>query len=155
MDTAAVKSGESFRMQITNKFNASYKIKFSSEDLPTVSIPYQLSDGTKKTAKFELDGYNDNANIGYKLVLAEDKILWDERIGNGDLEAPDMSDELIIQSACLQYDFPVIFLSAYQYQNDSGNKALEDMDKFIDSLNKIMKSDEIKKWESGLQEVTS
>ena len=147
MDIEAVRNGDSFRLQIINRFHSYYNVEFDDDsDLPLVDISYEISNGSTKTAVFQLDGYNEKAGIGYKLVLADDKNEWDEKRHNGDEEAPDLSDEKLIQDACMKYDYPIIFLSAYEYQNDAGNEAVKNLNLFIQDLNELMESDRIKRW---------
>ncbi len=146
MDTEAVRNGDSFRLQIINRFDSYYNVDFDDSGLPLVYISYEISDGSTKTAVFQLDGYNEKAGIGYKLVLSNDKNEWDEKRNNGDKEAPDLNDEKLIQDACLKYDYPIIFLSAYEYQEDTDNKALQNLDSFIQNLNELLESNRIKDW---------
>jgi len=42
------------------------------------------------------------------------------------------------------------FLSAWQYQNKTGNRALKALDEFVARLNALMKSAEIMQWVDGL-----
>ena len=146
MEPEAIKTGESFRLQIINRFHSYYNVEFDEANLPVVNISYQTTDGTKRTAVFQLDGYSKKADIGYKLVLSEDKNEWEEKHSDGEEGAPDLADEELIQKACLVYDYPIIFISAYQYQNDTGNKALENLDEFIQNLKELMETETMNDW---------
>lgn len=142
-----IKSGDYFRVDLTSQLLGNYEVNFSSENSPTVNISYSISDGTDKTAVFQLDGYDAEKNIGYKLVLQKDKEGWDESRTEGNEDAPDMNDAALIQQAAAEYKFPVVFMWAYQYQNQlSQYQVNKNINKFDDDLKALMKTPALAKW---------
>lgn len=94
--------------------------------------------------------------IGYKLVVEKDKMQWDNDLKNGNQEAPDMKDAELIQGAALKYEFPVIFMWAYQYQNDFNHDQIIDNGRaFSSDFVALTDTPEIIKWaEEGMYDGT-
>jgi hypothetical protein len=142
-----IKSGDYFKGQLTGELMGSYWADLHPENPPTVSIAYLLSDGIPKTAVFQLDGYDAKKNIGYKLVLLKDKEAWDESRAEGEMDAPDMNDAVLIQEAAARYKFPIIFMWAYQYQNQTGQRQIDkNSRKLVDDFRALMKTPELAEW---------
>lgn len=154
IQTDPVKSGEYFRQMID--LEGVYGVYFSSENTPQIIVEYKKEDGKLKTAVFQLDGYDPEKKIGYKLVVEKDKTKWDNELKNGNQETPDMNDAKAIQKAALNYDFPVIFMWAYQYQNDFDQNHIRDNGQiFMKEFIELLKTPEIKAWaEHGMYDGT-
>ncbi len=146
IDSNLAKSGQLFDA-FSPKLHNMYGVHLSKEEVPTVSIAYQSQDGTAKTAVFKLDGFDFSKKIGYKLVLKKDKEEWEESRKKGNIEAPDLNDAELIQQAAVRYEFPVLFMWAYQYQDELSQEQMsENCDEFGDKFKAIMSTPEMEKW---------
>lgn len=135
-----IRSGELFRAYLTTTFYEVYGVTFSKENVPAVEIEYQLSDGTKKTAAFTLDGYDDERKIGYKLVTLDVAAEWDKMRKEGDLEVPDLNDSPIIESKAVNYSFPVLFLWVPDYDKPQNEV------KLYSKIMELLNTDTMKVW---------
>ena len=145
-----IRNGTYFRDMMDS--NMGYGVHFYHKSAPTVSIDYQLVDGITKTAEFRLDGYDAEKKIGYKLVLKDDKEEWEQMRSQGNLNAPDLNDAELIQNAAIRYQFPVLFMCAYQYQDELNQDEIdENAEEFIALYASLINAPEIKQWaEAGL-----
>jgi hypothetical protein len=149
-NTDAVKSGDAFKYVIEVNMQK-YNVSFSTDNSPSVSITYERSDGTKKTAEFMLDGYDADKKIGYQLVTTEDKKQWDEERQNEDSEVPDLTDAKLIQEWATQYEFPVIFICVYDYQGEfDGSKIADNTVLVYKELYSILETPALMKWAENL-----
>lgn len=146
-----VKNGEFFKHVVINSMNGVYCVNFSPDNTPIVDILYKKN-GVEKSAEFQLDGYDPEKKIGYKIVLEKDKTNWEDKIKKGDQEVPDLNDSLLIQEAALKYQFPVIFMWGYQYQKDTDyDRLVDDGQTFMSDFNRIADKPEILGWaEKGM-----
>jgi len=125
-----------------------YGLRFDTADLPTVDIAYTMPEGTEKTAEFKLDGYDSEKEIGYKIVTLDDKEKWEQERLNGDSQAPDLNDADLIQEEATKYEFPVVFICIYDYQNDSNwDQIIENQETISNELYEIMNTQALKQWE--------
>lgn len=141
---------------IMEDFDSIYPIhmEFSYENAPWVGISYYAQNGEKKAAVFQLDGYDPEKKIGFKLVLEKDKRNW--QIGRllGQTYLPDMNDEEYIRKAALQYEFPVLFINAYKYQdNYARGEITQTNSAFKNDLQQFFRTSEIAAWsEKGMRD---
>lgn len=151
MDPKYVTSGDWFRSTLVSELMSRYWVNFKTEHLP-VTISYQGTDGTVKKASFELDGYDPEKKIGYKLVLQSDKEEWEKSREEDNKEVPDLKDSELIQDAAVKHDFPIIFLWAYDYQYQLNQDAIFDnADKLRGSLIKLLNTPDFQHWaENGM-----
>ena len=141
-----VKSGDFFRSEIVGRLHNLYGVNFSTKDVPIVNIKYDSTDGTK-TAEFQLDGYDSVKEIGYKLVTKADKSDWEDQKKDRKSEELEISDIAFIQQSCLEYDYPIILISSYMYQDDTQRETvLNNLDLFRAELNDLLDSDAIRVW---------
>ncbi len=136
IDPALIQSGELYDDVLCGALHSRYDINFSNEDTPTVSISYQIIGGSNKIAVFKLDGYDETKKIGYKLIKLGDEDLWYSEIKNGNLDVPDLAYYHLIQTAALEYDYPIIFIDVSEYQEDTDYDSLSNNEgRFFDELN--------------------
>ena len=146
-DTTGIKNGQNYTRDLEALLNNSYETDFSTKDTPVVNINYQLPDGTKRTARFALDGYDTGKGIGYQCVTAEDKLHWEQARNDGDLETPDLNDSHLIQSEAIRYEYPIIFVCVYDYQDEFyTDKIVENQAFFMDELRALLATPEIVQW---------
>lgn len=153
IDTNAIKSGDYYKIALSSSLHSGYGIHFSEEDTPNIHITYELNDGTLKTAAFKLDGYDAEKKIGYKLITVDDKAQWEQQRKNGNTDAPDLNDFELIQTAMIQYEYPVLLLKIYEYQSEVNAKSRSENDNkfFNDLYEKLFKTQRMAKWfEEGL-----
>lgn len=146
----AVKNGDQFKDVIVLAFNR-YNVNFGTENLPIVNLVYTLSDGTEKEAKFMLDGYDADKRIGLQLVTLDDKILWEEERKDGNSEAPDLNDAKLIQEQAVKYDYPIIFICVYDYQDEyDGSQIANNRAAVYKELYALVETPELMKWAEDL-----
>ena len=147
INTESVATGDYFRSILEAELLGRYGVNCHSEFLPLAKITYISEDGLSKTAEFVLDGYDKQKRIGYKLVLKQDKEIWDESLLEGNLEVPDLNDIDMIQDAAVKNSFPIIFLTTYQYQDElDQGEIYNNKEEFIKTIDELVQKPEIKQW---------
>ena len=148
-----VKAGVPFKLQMEYLDIYALPLNFSYENAPEVKINYETEDGKNKIAVFRLDAFDANMKIGFKLVQQADKSEWDAARFFGSNSAPDMKDFELIQKAALQYDFPVLFLNIYQYQNEyEMGKVLDNSAELVEQAKDLFATPEMVNWsENGMR----
>lgn len=150
-DRKAVKNGEAFKREVDSIMYNMYGVEFS-DTTEIANINYKGIDGTENTAIFKLDGFDATKMIGYKLVLNEDKAEWEQSRDAGGKNVPDLSNFESIQKNSADYKYPIIFISAYEYQDEKNEKQrVKNFGLFREELFKILDMPQLKQWsEKGL-----
>lgn len=147
VDTEYIQNGDYFRSMITSELLGRYGVNFSASDQPMVSVAYLADEGSEKICEFILDGYDSEKHIGYKLVVKKDMELWEKSREKGELKAPEMRDREFIQKASLQFDYPIVFVWAYPYQDDLRQKDIEaNRKEFKKSIEELLSNQEMINW---------
>jgi len=111
---------------------------------------YISKNGDIKEAAFQLDGYDAEKKIGYKLITLNDKALWEQERKNGNQEAPDLNDYELIQSAAIEYENPIFLIKIYEYQNQIDNDSIrKNQNKFFADLYKLLGTQRMVQWLEG------
>lgn len=135
-----------YRAMFENIINDEYGVEFETESLPTVDITYLSLNGDKITATFQLDGYDVDKKIGYKLVTIENKSKWEKDRNNGSLEAPDLSDTELIQEAAFNYEYPILFMCIYDFNNSNYEQIKDNQITLINEYRNLMKKPIMERW---------
>lgn len=151
MDTRYIENGEAFKNLITGNMYYMYGVQFKDTTVEAV-IEYQTDDGSKKTAAFQLDGYDQDKKIGFKVVLEDNKNQWEADRQEGKLKAPDINDYNLIQAQAIKNETPIIFMQAYQYQGQlDEEQAKDNLNEFHYEFNALLDTKEMILWlENGL-----
>jgi hypothetical protein len=148
IEPSIIQSGEYYKVAITSSLHSGYNVNFNEENTPTVSIDYQIDEDTIRIAVFQLDGYDDKKKIGYKLITQDDKDQWEQDIEDGNADAPDLQYYEQIQTAVVEYDYPIILIDISEYQNGTDSNSLsENQDKFFRELyDNLFNTPAMKQW---------
>jgi len=140
-------SGDMYKDAISSVLYARYKINFSTEDTPTETIKYKADEETLATAVFQLDGYDAEKKIGYKLITKTDKAEWEQEIKNGNMEVPNVQCYRQIQTAAIEYEYPIIFIDISDYQTDTDEESLVRNNKnFFDEVDNLLNTSAMEQW---------
>ncbi len=133
-----------------NNISIEYRVNFDTMAPPTVNISYYVN-GNNKIAEFQLDGYDADKSVGYKIVTVEDKNKWEQDYKNEIINAPDINDVAFIREAAANYEFPIFFICIYNYQNDSDYREIIDNQQEISNeYESVKKLEGIRQWTENL-----
>ena len=148
----SLKAENFYNLGVESLFYQLYGVKFSRTDPPAVTLEYTTTLGESKHAQFTLGGYDPDKRIGYIVVLENDREEWKKSLQSGGDNVPDLNDLILIQRAALEYQYPVIFITAYEYaERITEDNAIELSAQFKEKLDPLIQSDEVKRWaQAGL-----
>ena len=147
IDREIIESGEYYKVAISSALHAKYEINFNEEDTPTILLTYQIDQYTTKNATIKLDGYDEEKKIGYKLITKNDKIEWEQDIEDGNTDVPDLEYYETIQTAAIEYEYPIIFIDISEYQNSYDIRSLTENDnKFFAELYNLFNTQAMAQW---------
>lgn len=139
-----------YKGMFLNDINIEYRVNFDTVAPPTVNI-YYFVNGMNKTAVFQLDGYDAEKNVGYKIVTVEDKNKWEQEYKDGITNTPDINDVALIQEAAANYEFPIFFICIYDYQNDyEFGKIVDNQTRIRNEYENVKKLEGIRQWSEKL-----
>lgn len=138
-----IENGNWFRQEIDAKLWRDYDINIKKDDLPKITLTYNINQDNDKKATFALDGFDPEKKIGYKFVTNEDKEIWDKSRSEGDSEAPDLEDFSVLQNEALEYDFPVLI-----FWNPDYYKSMDDVWLF-DEISNLFASETLTAWKDS------
>jgi len=148
-DPEYARTGEYFCGPCTRAPKVKYQVIFETEILPNVIIEYRSAEGKEKRACFQVDGYDLEKNLAYKMVTQADQEKWEKAREEGDECAPDLADKEQIQKAALKNAVPVLFVCVYSYQNENElevERMMDNANKVSDEVRALLASPELAGW---------
>lgn len=147
IDTEAVKTGDYFKSVIETSLYNRYRINFREYHKIEIEISYVLADGIIQNVIFQLDGYDPQKKIGYKVVTKEDKEIWQKERIKGNLKAPNLEDVQLIQKKAIEHQFPVIFITTYNFLDQLDHDSIVNNQSIVlGELMSILNTPHMKKW---------
>ena len=147
IDTEGASTGEYFRSNCTRAPEIKYQVIFETKVLPNVLIEYRSAEGEEKQACFEVDGYDLEKNLAYKMVTQADQEKWEKARAEGDECAPDLADKEQIQKAALKNAVPTLFVCVYSYHKELEKQQIIDNDwKVYYEVQTLLASPELAGW---------